>query len=301
MQLLEKTRSKVIADSKHAANYAPSNQQFGRNRFERRRISSISKNTSAYNRIDFNTFFKKDILTFKIEVRGETNNYLVTIKLLHILQELQRILKDQNKEVENKDILIALQTVLENKDIYFHCTCPDWKYRMQFHAINKGIAADLTNPGPGKGIANPYDDKGDGCKHVMLVLSNVEWKRLIANVINNYINLIKERQERLYQTLIFPAVYGKRYSDEIQQQLFNPDTGNRIRNYLPTGKQTVNLANKQATERTKFKTGNVQGVRFAKETEPIKPIEEINLSLDDINHSTAELKDDNINEVPNDK
>jgi hypothetical protein len=32
---------------------------------------------------------------------------------------------------------------------------------------------DTSNdPGPGKGIANPNDSKGRGCKHILLVLAN---------------------------------------------------------------------------------------------------------------------------------
>jgi hypothetical protein len=47
-----------------------------------------------------NTFFKKDILDFSIQVRGETDNYLVKLKLVGILKELQEDMKKNPQKLE---------------------------------------------------------------------------------------------------------------------------------------------------------------------------------------------------------
>jgi hypothetical protein len=86
----------------------------------------------------------------------------------------------------------------------------------------------------------------------------------LSKSILNYITRLEERQERLYQTIVFPAIYGEKYSDDIQQQLFNPDTGNATRNYLPSSRKEITQADDDAKERGRFKPGNKQGIRFAK-------------------------------------
>ena len=101
MELLEvRTKQKIINNSKKAGPYAPDNQLLGKNRYERRRHSSISRSVRDYNRINMNIFFKKDILDFAIQVRGETDNYLVKVKLMGILRELRDDLVSSGKEVE---------------------------------------------------------------------------------------------------------------------------------------------------------------------------------------------------------
>lgn len=262
--LTEVKRSELIQKGKAGANYAPGNQALGRNRYERRKHSSISKRVADYSKIDFNLFFKQDILDFSVEVRGETDNYRVKLKLNGVLEELKKVLRSSGKEVEWKNIAFALNTVLNNGDVYINCTCDDFKYRFDYWSHVGGFASSKDNPGPGKGIANPTNDKGPCCKHGLLVLSNVDWKMKVTSTINNYIHYMQDRQERLYQTIIFPALYGKKYSDEIQQQLFNPDTGNAARDYLNHDEDTVKAANAYGRDRTKFKKGNTTGVRFAK-------------------------------------
>ena len=45
-----------------------------------------------------NTFFKKDILTVGIQVRGETNNYVVKIKFSGILEELRKFFNPEKED-----------------------------------------------------------------------------------------------------------------------------------------------------------------------------------------------------------
>lgn len=282
MELLEvRTKQNIINNSKKAGPYAPDNQLLGKNRYERRRHSSISRSVRDYNRINMNTFFKKDILDFAVQVRGETNNYLVKIKLMGILKELREELEKEPKELEWKHIMNAITRVFNNKNIYVWCSCPDWKYRFQHWSCVGDFASDVKDPGPGKGIANPNNSKGDGCKHVLLVLANSSWRLQLSKAIINYINRLRERQERLYQTIVFPKLYGKKYSDEVQQQLFNPDTGNKARDYLPSSRKELDQANIAARKRTQFKPGNKQGIRFAKNDQEDEDQVQLDLGLED--------------------
>lgn len=282
MELLEvRTKQNIINNSKKAGPYAPDNQFLGKNRYERRRHSSISRSVNDYNRINMNTFFKKDILDFAIQVRGETDNYLVKIKLIGILKELREELEKDQKELEWKYVINAITRVFNNKNIYVWCSCPDWKYRFQHWSCVGDFASDVKDPGPGKGIANPNNNKGDGCKHVLLVLANSSWKLQLSKAIINYIKRLQERQERLYQTIVFPKLYGRKYSDEIQQQLFNPDTGNQARNYLPSSRKELDQANISARKRTQFKPGNKQGIRFAKNDQEAEDQVQLDLGLED--------------------
>lgn len=278
--LTEVKRRELLDKSKKGANYAPSNQALGKNRYERRRHSSISKRVSDYSKIDMNTFFKRDILTFSVEVHGETDTYKVKLKLNRVLEELQKVLKSTKKPVEWKNISYAISTVLNTGDVYINCSCPDFKFRFDFWSHVNGYASGDKNPGPGLGIANPKDDKGASCKHGLLVLANKDWVMKVTSTINNYIHYMEQNQERLYQSIIFPALYGEKYSDEIQQQLFNPETGNAARNYLNTGKDTIAKANAAGRTRGQFKKDNNKGIRFAKTDNDNEP-DQIQLDLDD--------------------
>lgn len=129
--LTELTKAQLLNKSKHDPdiNYARDNQEKGKNRFERRRFSSVSRSVQEYNQMDMNTLFKQDILTVNIKVQGETNSYKVTIKFGGILKELQREVKRNNNSLEFKLIHRALMTVFNSGDVYCRCQCEDFKYR----------------------------------------------------------------------------------------------------------------------------------------------------------------------------
>lgn len=124
--LLEKKRQELITQGRKGANYAPSNQFRGKNRFERKKYSKVARNVSQFNDIDMNAFFKKDILTVGIRVQGETDYYIVKIKFEGVLKELQRYIKQNNNKFEYKVVLQALTRVFNTGDIYVNCTCPDF-------------------------------------------------------------------------------------------------------------------------------------------------------------------------------
>lgn len=145
--------------------------------------------------------------------------------------------------------------------------CPDFKYRFGHYALVKDLSsvddqywnnqgASLVVTQSAK-ITNPRDDKGPGCKHIMLVLSNTTWLIKVASVVYNYINYMEKHYERLYQQFIYPAVYGHEIPDdtEVQLDIFD-DT-------LTTDKDTIDISNKYARTKNQFQKDNEY--RFQKE------------------------------------
>ena len=80
---------------------------------------------------------------------------------------------------------------------------------------------DDTNSGEPENIParirNPQDNKGSGCKHTLLVLSNSAWLIKCASVINNYIKYMEKHEKKLYQTIIYPAIYQKEYEEPTKE------------------------------------------------------------------------------------
>lgn len=68
--------------------------------------------------------FSKNILTVKIPVVGETNNYLVTIKFGGFLDLIKKQLEKQDSNIlELRTIIRALIDALNRDDVYIHCNC----------------------------------------------------------------------------------------------------------------------------------------------------------------------------------
>jgi len=237
--LNEASRQDLINKSKNADNYSPKNQAKGKNRYERRRFSSISTTVKEYNQINMDAFFKGDILEFGIKVHGETDDYIVTITFEGILKELQREVKANNNRLNFKCVLRALMMSFNNRDVYVSCTCPDWKYRQAYWSTQGRYNSGTPQMDNGKKIANPNDTKGAGCKHVLLVLSNLDWMMKIASVINNYIRYSKDYLQRNYADYIFPMVYGVPYNRAVQMSIFDKEDkyGDGV---LPTDQETIN-------------------------------------------------------------
>lgn len=123
--------------------------------------------------------------------------------------------------------------------------CKDWKYRQSYNASKGGYnsgpievrASDITNPG---------DTKGAGCKHVNLVLGNIDWIMKVASVINNYIHFIETRMERKYADIIFPKLFGISYDKAVQLNLFDTDDN------LDDSEEEIKLSNRYGRIRTRF-------------------------------------------------
>ena len=235
--LSEASRQDLINKSKNADNYSPKNQAKGKNRYERRKFSSISTTVKEYNSINMDAFFKGDILEFGIKVHGETDDYVVTITFEGILKELQREVKGNNNRLNFKCVLRALMMSFNNGDVYVACECPDFRYRFSYQATVNRYNSGTPELRPAK-ITNPNDTKGAGCKHILLVLSNLDWMMKIASVINNYIRYSRDYLQRNYADYIFPQVYGVPYKKAVQLSIFDKEDkyGDGI---LPTDQKTI--------------------------------------------------------------
>ena len=248
--LTEANRTSLIAQSRSAGIYK--NTERGKNRFDRKKYSKIANAVKNYNEIDMNLLFKQDILQVNIPVVGESDEYIVTIKLERVVNEIQKNIKNNNNKLEFKTIIQALTKVFNTSDVYIKCTCPDAKYRFAHWNIIKNVSVDDTSkdPGPGKGIANPNDDKGRGCKHMLLVLANGDWMMKVASVINNYCHYLSEKKPEAFLKLVFPKLYGVPADEAEQNDIVESNED------LESGKDLIDIVNEYGKNRGKFKKGS---------------------------------------------
>ena len=155
-----------------ADNYSKNNQSKGKNRYERRKYSRIARSVAQYNEISMDDLFKKDNLQVGIQVQGETNNYIVQLRFEGVIRELAEEVKRNNGKLEFKNIIKAMSKVFNNGDVFINCSCPDYKYRQSYWATKQGysIVPELRP----SDVTNPKDSKGGGCKHILLVLANLD-------------------------------------------------------------------------------------------------------------------------------
>lgn len=288
--LQEARRQDLINKSKNADNYSPKNQAKGKNRYERRRYSSISTSVSEYNNINMDAFFKGDILEFGVKVHGETDDYVVTITFEGILKELQREVKANNNVLNFKCVLRALMMSFNNQDVYVSCQCPDFTYRFSYQATKNQYNSGTPETRPAK-ITNPNDTKGAGCKHILLVLSNMDWMMKIASVINNYIRYSRDYLQRNYADYIFPVVYGVPYKKAVQMSIFDKEDefGDAI---LPTDKKTIDdvIASSKVGRDEKGKFNKENPFKFQSKQD--KENELIDFSKDDDNQMTIDFEEE---------
>ena len=250
LALLEANRVTLMSQSKSAGPYK--NQERGKNRAERKKYSKIANAVKNYNEIDMNKLFKQDILQVNIPVVGESDEYTVTIKFEGVVNEIQKNIKNNGNKLEFRTIIQSLTKVFNTADVYTKCTCADYKYRFAHWNIIKNVSVDDTasDPGPGKGIANPNDDKGRGCKHILLVLANGDWMMKVASVINNYCHFLSEKKPDAFLKLVFPKLYGVPADEAEQNGLVENNED------LETGKDLIDIVNEWAKNRGKFKKGS---------------------------------------------
>lgn len=270
--LLEVKRHQLIDKSKKSDDYKDTSK--GRNRWARRTHSRISTSVADYNKIDMNTFWKEDMLEFGIKVQGETDNYIVTILFENILKEIANQIKLNRNKLEFKCILRALIKVFNSEDVYVYCTCKDFKYRQAYWASKGNYISGPPQFDPGKGIVNPNDTKGAGCKHVNLILANLDWIMKITSVINNYIHYCKDNMENNYAQYIFPKLYNMPYARAVQLTLTDYDDEGELVTDLISDEETINLSNALGRVRTRYKKLPQPSInpRFRKPKEEI-PVE----------------------------
>lgn len=250
LNLTEATRTQLVAQSRNVGSYK--NQERGKNRMERKKYSKIANAVKNYNEIDMNKVFKQDILQVNIPVVGESDEYTVTIKIEGVIAEVQKNIKNNGNKLEFRTIIQALTKVFNTTDVYVKCTCPDFKYRFAHWNILKNVSVDdsASDPGPGKGITNPNDDKGRGCKHILLVLANGAWMMKVASVIQNYCHFLSEKKPEAFLKLVFPKLYGVPADEAAENGLVEDNED------LETGKDLINIVNEYGKNRGKFKKGS---------------------------------------------
>ena len=248
--LLEDSRTTLVGKSRNAGQYK--NQAQGKNRFERKRLSKIANAVKAYNKIDMNKLFKEDTLIVNIPVIGETDQYTITIKMEGVVSEIAKNIKNNSNKLEYKTILQALTKVFNTANIYVKCTCDDYKYRFAHWNIVNNVSVDDTasDPGPGKGIRNPKDDMGRGCKHILLVLANADWILKVASVINNYIHYAEENLQKPFLKIIFPKLYGIPADEMVEQDLVDDDK------YLDSSAGLIDAINDYGKQRGRYTKGS---------------------------------------------
>ncbi len=250
LKLDEATRTQLVAQSRNVGQYKDTSR--GRNRMERKKYSKVANAVKSYNEINMNDFWKKDILQVNIPVVGETDEYTVTIKLEGVVTELQKNIKNNQNKFEFRTVIQALTKVFNTSDVYVKCKCPDFKYRFAHWNIIKNVSVDDSSqdPGPGKGIVNPNDDKGRGCKHILLVLSNGSWMMKVASVIVNYCHFLSEKRPDAFLKLVFPKLYGVPAEEAAENGLVEDNED------LETGVDIIDIVNDWARNRGKFKKGS---------------------------------------------
>jgi hypothetical protein len=249
-KLDEATRNQLIAQSRNVRKYKDISR--GATRMDRKKYSKVANAVKSYNSIDMNQLFKQDILQVNIPVVGETDEYTVTIKLEGVIAELQKNIKNNQNKFEFRTIIQALTKVFNTSNVWVRCTCPDFKYRFAHHLIVNNMSVDDTSkdPGPGKGIANPNDDMGRGCKHVLVCLSNGSWMMKVASVISNYCHYLSEKKPEAFLKLVFPKLYGVPAEEADQNGIVEDNED------LESGKDLIDVVNDWAKSRGKFTKGS---------------------------------------------
>ena len=248
--LLEDTRTMLVSKSRGAGTYQDTSR--GKNRFERKKYSSVAKTVKQYNKIDMNQLFKEDILEVSIPVVGEHDSYTVSVKMEGVVKEIAANIKNNKNQLEYRTIVQAITKVFNSSNIYVKCTCKDYKYRFAHWNIVNNVSVDdsSSDPGPGRGIANPKDDKGRGCKHVLLVLANGDWLMKVASVINNYIHYAEEKLQKPFLKLIFPKLYGYPAEEMVEQGLIDTEE------YLDSTEGLIDAINDYGKNRGKYNKGS---------------------------------------------
>lgn len=214
MIITEDKRNQLVAKSKNSSNG-------GLQRFKRRLKSRVATSTQQYNRLDMNQLFKDDILSISIEVNGETDNYLVKISYGGFLNALRDELRRfETERIELRNIIKALVISFNKSDVFIRCSCPDFKYRFAYWATVDGLNSGEPELRPSD-ETNPDNDKGPACKHILLVLSNTSWLIKVASVINNYIKYMERYRKTQYDSIIYPAIYGKKR--DVQMSMFDDE------------------------------------------------------------------------------
>ncbi len=155
----EDKRTQLVADSKRGKR-----ERDGLTRYQKRLKSKVANSVKEFNRIDMNELFKNNIITISINVRGETDNYLVKISYGGFLDALKDELRRTGKEIIDLRLIIRALIIAFNKeDVYISCSClhPDTKIKL-LDGSSPTVAEMKTRFDKGETLyVYSVDEKGD--------------------------------------------------------------------------------------------------------------------------------------------
>lgn len=214
MEINEVKRNQLVSRSKTGKK----TKSYGTTRFVRRLKSKVPNNSKSYNNIDMNKFFKEDIFEAKLDVIGETDIYEVIISFQGVIEELKKLINERNQIIDLNLIIRSVVRAFDKNDIYIHCGCLDFRYRFAYWSTIHRYNSDMPEMRPAN-ITNPEDELGSTCKHGLLVLNKQLWIIKVSSVINNYIKYMKLRNKKLYEKIIYPALFDKKYEEPVEEPI----------------------------------------------------------------------------------
>ena len=286
--LVEVTRQQLLDLGRKGAKYKGKNTS----RWTAKSKVSISNTVADYNQIDMNRFWKDDVLKFIVKVKGETDNYEVTVEFSKLSQKIQGYVKAAKNEFNRDIVTKALMNALSSSDVRISCSCPDFRYRLSYWSSQKGAKAGEQET-RASNITNPTDNLGLCCKHILAVLNNAYWIRNVASVIVNYANYCKENLEYNYSRFIFPKIYGVQYNQAVQMCMNDFDSDGDVIDELKTSKELINLANAIAKARFKKNKSKAEIEQAKKELEDKEKEEEEKKNQQQTNNQNNEQNNEN--------
>lgn len=211
--------------------------------FNRMLEDSIDLTAENYEKYRSSYFSKSPKLSVLFNNIEEAIEYF---KLNHKIIKIETISYDFLQPVYDIEIEDYHNFYIDAGVILHNC------YRFKHWNIVKNVSVDDSSqdPGPGKGIANPNDDKGRGCKHILLCLSNGAWMMKVASTICNYCHYLSEKKPEAFLKLIFPKLYGVP-ADEAADNKLVADNDD-----LESGKDLIDVINDWAKNRGKIQKGS---------------------------------------------
>lgn len=128
-----------------------------------------------FNNVDFKELFENNNFTWTSRV----GDYIVTISFegaFDILQWELKSMKGKNryKRITHGMLTKALSKALDEEDLYFECSCDDFKYRFRYWATQADCVFGLPQNTAPK-VRNTKNNKGYCCKHILSVLYGKRW------------------------------------------------------------------------------------------------------------------------------
>ena len=233
---------------------------------------------------NYNMYRLKTHASKATDVFNSFDEMISEFNLNHKIIKIERVVLENTSVYDIKvkewgNFVVDAGVVLHN--------CPDARYRMAYNQTKNDYKAGYKERRPSN-ITNPLDDLGAGCKHVLLVLANLDWAVKVASVINNYIKYCKEHLQRNYADYIFPKVYGVQYDKAVQLNLF--DNG-----LFPEDQKTMDTVIGQGFRGKDNKGKFVKGNEFRfqkKEPETNEPDQEDENPLDLTFHKEEEPEEE---------